>query len=290
MWGSLTAALVMTILVPMVLGTGGEASAQGPQVPQVFEAAGDSPVDIQPTVDAFRNALGTDNASGPPAASGRREINWDGVPDNFSAPNELPPNFFNVNVPRGVVFFTPGVGFQVSADNDNPTRTPVEFENLAPGLSRIFRTFSPQRLFTALESPTVEILFFVPGTRTQATTTGFGAVFTDVNLLGTTKIEYFDINGALLFSRVVRNAPDRDETLSFLGVVFRDPGVQVYLVRITSGTVPFANRPGTNAPVVDGADDGRRDAGVRDAGEASVEIVDRVVMDDFIYGEPRRLP
>ena len=36
--------------------------------------------------------------------TGRREVNWDGVPDNFSEPNNLPPNFFNVNSPRGMVF------------------------------------------------------------------------------------------------------------------------------------------------------------------------------------------
>jgi hypothetical protein len=77
--------------------------------PQVFEASGVTPADIQAAVDAFRNFddFGTNNGVGGTFPTGRREINWDGVPDAFSAPNLLPANFFNSNSPRGVVFFTP---------------------------------------------------------------------------------------------------------------------------------------------------------------------------------------
>src|SRR5512143_2732572 len=150
--------------------------------PVVFEASGASPADIQAAVDAFRAFLGALNPNVPGSfADGRREINWDGVPDAFSAPNNLPANFFNNNSPRGVVFFTPGTGFQVSADSDNPTNTPVRFGNIHPIFPDIFSTFSPQRLFTALGSNIVEILFFVPGHPTGATVEGFGSVFTDVN-------------------------------------------------------------------------------------------------------------
>src|SRR5947199_6796930 len=124
--------------------------------PEVFEASGATPADIQTAVDAFRNFLGDNNGVGGTFPTGRREINWDGVPDGFAAPNNLPANFFNSNSPRGVVFFTPGSGFQVSADSDNPTNTPIEFENLRPGASKKFRTFSPQRLFSAVDSTTME--------------------------------------------------------------------------------------------------------------------------------------
>src|SRR5919205_4678139 len=76
--------------------------------PQVFQAAGPNPATIQGTVDAFRNALGTLNANEPGSrGSGRREINWDGVPDEFSDPNPFPPDFFNANLSgraRGVKF------------------------------------------------------------------------------------------------------------------------------------------------------------------------------------------
>jgi hypothetical protein len=227
--------------------------------PVVFEAAGSTSADIQGAVDEFRSFLGANNGVGGTFAGGRREINWDGVPDRFAAPNNLPANFFNMNSPRGVVFFTPGSGFQVSG---NLGAAPIEFDNLRPGASHKFAVFSPQRLFTALGSPVTEILFFVPGTAQAATSKGFGSVFTDVDRDESTKIEYFDVNGTLLFSRFVPPA-EGNETLSFLGVGF-DAGEEVFLVRITSGDVELA-----------GHKRGGRDL---------------VVMDDFIYGEPQPLP
>jgi len=229
--------------------------------PVVFEASGSDPAGIQASVDEFRAFLGplNPNVAGS-FPSGRREINWDGVPDAFSAPHDLPANFFNANSPRGAVFFTPGRGFQVSADSDNPTLTPILFGNLHPTFPQIFSTFSPQRLFTALDSTITETLFFVPGSATGATVSGFGVVFTDVNRADSTKVEYFDSGGRLLFSRNVLPGPTRRGSLSFLGVGF-DAGERVTLVRITSGNrVP--------------------------RGPSS----DVVVMDDFIYGEPQNLP
>jgi len=234
--------------------------------PQVFEASGAAPADIQTAVDAFRNFLGNpNNIAGPPSATGHREINWDGVPDAFSAPHLLPANFFNKNSPRGIVFFTPGTGFEVSANLVNPTFTPVRFGNINPVYPALFSTFSPQKLFTALNSTITENLFFVPSgtpgvnSTQSATVKGFGVVFTDVNLGNSTKIEYFDVGGNLLFSRNVLPAPNNRGGLSFLGVGFDT--ANVFLVRITSG-----NRI------------------------LKVPNLDVVVMDDFIYGEPLRLP
>src|SRR4030095_10557382 len=174
--------------------------------PQVFEASGANPADIQTAVDAFRASLGTNNGIGGTFASGHREINWDGVPDQFSAPNLLPPNFFNSNSPRGAVFFTLGTGFQVSANSINPTGTPVRFGNIHPVYPALFSTFSPQKLFSALNSNITETLFFIPGTTHAATSTGFGAVFTDVNADDSTKIEYSDVAGNLLLTRNVLSA------------------------------------------------------------------------------------
>src|SRR5678810_56182 len=111
----------------------------------VFSASGDSPAAILSAVDAYRSALGTLNPNVVGSfGSGRREINWDGVPDALSAPSNLPANFFNVNSPRGVVFSTPGTGFQVSA---NSGVAPIEFGNIDPSYPGNFNTFSPQRLF-----------------------------------------------------------------------------------------------------------------------------------------------
>src|SRR5213080_4901799 len=161
--------------------------------PEVFEASGATPADIQTAVDAFRNFLGDNNGVGGTFPTGRREINWDGVPDAFSAPNLLPANFFNSNSPRGVVFFTPGTGFQVSANLINPTNTPVRFGNINPVYPALFSAFSPQKLFTALNSTITENLFFVPSgtpgvnSTQSATVKGFGVVFTDVNIGTSTK-------------------------------------------------------------------------------------------------------
>ena len=231
----------------------------------LFEASGATPADIQTKVDLFRAFLGNpNNIAGPPSATGHREINWDGVPDAFSAPHLLPANFFNKNSPRGIVFFTPGTGFEVSANLVNPTFTPVRFGNINPVYPALFSTFSPQKLFTALNSTITENLFFVPsGTAgvnsTQpATVKGFGAVFTDVNLGNSTKIEYFGVGGNLLFSRNVLPQPTQRAAFSFLGVGFDT--AKVFLVRITSG-----NRI------------------------LKVPNLDVVAMDDFIYGEPQAL-
>jgi hypothetical protein len=228
--------------------------------PVVFEASGSAPADIQAAFQDFRDFLGgANNGVGGTFQGGRREINWDGVPDAFAAPNNLPANFFNKNSPRGAVFFTPGSGFQVSG---NAGVAPIEFDNLRPDASRKFTTFSPQRLFTALGSPITEVLFFVPGTARAATSSGFGAVFTHVTHDDSAKIEYFDVNGRLLYCAFAPPAEGR-ETLSFLGVAF-DDGEEVFLVRITSGDVELG-----------GSNRGGRDL---------------VVMDDFIYGEPQPLP
>jgi PEP-CTERM motif len=225
--------------------------------PIVFSAAGNSPADIQATVDAFRAALGTlnPNVSGS-FGTGRREINWDGVPNSFAAPNNLPANFFNVNSPRGVVFATPGTGFQVSA---NAGVAPVEFGNINPNYPNLFEPFSAQRLFTALDSTVTDVSFFIPGSTTPAFTTGFGAVFTDVDLANTSSLQFFGPGGSALADPFPVPNASGDETLSFLGVLF-NAGELVSKVRVTSGNQALSAANTAN---------------------------DVTVLDDFIYGEPR---
>src|SRR5690349_9256637 len=96
------------------------------QAQTVRQASGLSTADIQGAVDAFRADLGgANNGAGGTFTTGRREINWDGVPDQFSAPNNLPANFFNTTSSRGLVLATPGTAFQVSAKAGNATSTAV---------------------------------------------------------------------------------------------------------------------------------------------------------------------
>ena len=231
--------------------------------PVVFSTAGADAADIQSTVDDFRDFLGDLNPNVVGSFSdGRREINWDGVGDADADPNPFPPNFFNDPVdgsPRGVVLFTPGTSLLVSANAENPTNTEVEFGSFKRRFAREFATFSPQRLFSAVDDTVVEILFFEPGTGNGATVSGFGAVFTDVDRDDNTKIEYLDKNGNLLFSQFVEPGTERRESLSFLGVSF-DAGEEIFLVRITSGDRSISGKKRGK---------------------------DEVVMDDFIYAEPQ---
>ena len=215
-------------------------------------ASGATPADITAAVNAFRADIGgANNGATAPAASGRREVNWDGVPDNLADPNPFPAGFFNVNSPRGLQYDTPGTGFLVSAKAVNPTATPVRFNNPE------FQAFSQERLFAPVGSNTYDSHFFVPGTGTQATTSAFGAVFADVDVTGSSKIEYFDSAGALLDTVVVPASPNGG--LSFAGESF-NAGERVARVRVTSGTTTTL----TSDP----------------AGQ------DAVAQDDFIYGEP----
>src|ERR1051325_1739523 len=80
-------------------------SATGFAAPVVRQGSRATAAAIQAIVDTFRADLGgANNGVGGSFTNGRREINWDGVPDNFSEPNNLPTNFFNVNTPRGILF------------------------------------------------------------------------------------------------------------------------------------------------------------------------------------------
>jgi hypothetical protein len=225
----------------------------------VFEAAGPDAAAIASTRDAFRAAIGGGAVVGANGSFGglRREINWDATPEPFSDPNLMPGNFFNVNSPRGVVLSTPGTGFLVSANAGGGT--PVLF-----GFGSDFQAFSAQKLFTAVNSNVTDVNFFTPGTNIAATTNAFGLVFTDVEIAGLTKIEFFDENDSLIFTHDAMVAGNQG--LTFLGGI-ADSGEQISRVRITSGL---------NTIVSNGALGNPND--------------DVVVMDDFIYGEPVSVP
>ena len=230
------------------------------QAQLVRSATGVDAASITAARDQFRVDLGGGTVPGANGSFGgmRREINWDGVPAGFSAPNNMPANFFNVNSPRGAVFSTPGSGFQVSG---SPTDgVPIEFGNIDATYPGTFGTFSAQRLFTPLGSNIMDVNFFVPGTNTPALTTGFGAVFTDVDVANTTSIQLFNSANVSLGTFFVP-ATLGSETFSFLGISFATPTIA--RVRITLGNAVLA-------------------AGVTDNGTTR----DLVVMDDFIYGEP----
>jgi hypothetical protein len=161
-----------------------------------------------------------------------------------------------VNSPRGVVFSTAGTGFQTSA---NAAVGSIEFDNINPGYSGIFQTFSPQRLFTSLNSNIFDVNFFVPGSTTAALTRGFGAVFTDVDLTNTTSITLFDANNASLGTFFAQTS---NTGLSFLGISYASSVIS--RVRVTMGNAALG-------------------AGVNDSNGNPIDLV---VADDFIFAEP----
>src|SRR5687768_1531889 len=255
--------LILSAVSAISLGLSSLAAA----TPVVRSAGGDAtPASITGARDQFRLDLGGGTVAGPNGSFGdaRREINWDGTPDGFSAPNNLPGNFFNVNSPRGAEFSTPGTGVQVSA---NSGVAPVEFDNINPSYSSTFGVFSSQRLFTGVNSNTVDVSFFLPGTTTPALVSGFGAVFTDVDLTSSTKIEFFDSANASLGSYAVPVGTVGSESLSFLGVSFTE-GPIISHALITSGNTALGAGINDGSPL--GPDD----------------VVDVVAMDDFIYAAP----
>jgi PEP-CTERM motif len=223
----------------------------------VFESSGADAAAITATRDAFRVAVGGGTVAGANGSFGglRREINWDGVPNAFADPALMPANFFNANSPRGVVFSTPGSGFLVSANAG--AGSPVLF-----GFPVDFAAFSAQRLFTAVNSNTTDVHFFVAGTAAVASTSAFGAIFTDVEVADTTKMEFFDESGALFLTRSVQVSGNQG--FSFLGAQVSNGSIS--RVRITSGLNTIAAN-----------------------GQLGNPNDDVVVMDDFLYAEPAAL-
>jgi hypothetical protein len=242
-------------------------SAKEVDTPIVFQAAGPNAASIQSMVDQYRLALGNPNGNNAgPLAAGRREINWDGGGNNnTTSPGPTPFDVF-LNT-RGARMTTPGSGFVQAPPSGIADLTGN------PSYADIFKTFSPLRLFAALDSNVTKVTFFIPGSNgaIPATTRGFGAVFTDVDQpdgvrdfgshdAPSTFIQFFDVYGKLIYSSAVPPSPG-DGSLSFFGVLFED--ARIARVRIVTGNDEL------------GKDDTRR----RDV----------VVMDDFLYGEPQAI-
>jgi hypothetical protein len=214
-------------------------------------------------VAAFRTTLGDPNNGNNdgPLPTGRREINWDGGGNPNGSPSGPTLTAFQN---RGVTFSTPGSGFQQA-----PISTGIGNLSDVFGVdySNTFQTFSPVRLFVPVESNVTEGVFSIAGTNglIPGGTSAFGAVFTDVDLAGSTKIELFGLSGDLLASVDVLPAPGNGE-LSFLGIIL-DPSEELaHRVRITTGTDAL---------------------GVADNPTAGVDVV---AMDDFIFAETQEVP
>jgi hypothetical protein len=256
------ARLVIAIAIGFLAMTFGLPASHGATL---FTDTGVAPADIQGTVDAFRAALGNpNNGNAPgPLTSGRREINWDGGGSDATATNAGALNAFRNT--RGAQFLTPGTGFvQAPASGGANGGLATLFAN--PSYATSFQAFSPVRLFAPLGSNVTEAVFSIPGTNgaVPAAVTSFGAVFSDVDLAGSTLMRFFDHAGELILSVDVPELAG-DGTLSFVGVLLD----------------PF--RPATRIEIVTG----NTALGPTDNPGGGLDVV---VMDDFIFAEPRGIP
>ena len=240
--------------LPLRAVPAGDGAGSTTSRPEVFEGA----CDIAGALATFRDALGTINPNQPGSfPAGRREINWDAVPAQFTNTDDFPADFFNqpvVGRARGVVFSTPGTGFRTSDNN---------FADLNPSYADEFDFFSPARTFQAVGDNRTVVDFFVPGSSTPALSTGFGVVFSDIEHPGSGKLRLFDADGRSLGTY---HAPPCPGGISFVGVKFPQPVVA--RVEIISGK-------GALGPE-------SFDVSSRNHGPSR----DLAIMDDFIYGEP----
>ena len=271
--------LCFAFLFTVVFGSSPNAHAQIARTAVGADAAA-----IQTTVDQFRADLGISNGVGPCNGTtclpgvGRREVNWDGVGDAASSPNVFPGDFFNQATGgpagriRGIEFSTTGT-FEVSADSDSDgdgTPGPVAtlFGNHSPDNADDFAAFSAERIFGIVGSNELDVTFSLPGSPdVPALVKGFGAVFTDVELAGATKLEFFDGNDQLIHTEnalAFATGPSGEslDSFSFVGVSFDDAVVS--RVHITNGGF--------------------------DLNLVQIGLNDSVAMDDFIFGEPISIP
>lgn len=215
---------------------------------------------IGPAFETFLGALGAaNNGNGPGTIGGRREINWDGGGATMASP--VPTPFTGFQNTRGATFTTPGTGFLQTPLTD------AALTGLQASYATSFLAFTPQRIFTPLGSNITDVTFSVPGSggATQATVSGFGAVFSDVDLAATTTLELFDLGGISQGVFNVLPGSGVNSSFSFLGVM-GDAGERIARVRITTGNSALG-------PV-----------------DQNGDTTDVVVMDDFIYSEPVAVP
>lgn len=224
------------------------------EAPVVIQSSGSITADV----DAFRALLGEPLNTTPGNTTGRREINWDGVPDSLSG-KDLPEDFFNplgASAPavrqRGLAYGGGSSKFRVSSNN---------FADVNSVAATQFSAFSGNKTFANISGKLWQVSFQVPGQSIAAGTKGFGAVFSDVDESNSTSLEFF--NGSKNLGKFFVPPHDATTSFSFLGVYFKDTE------RITKVVVSHS--------------------GFLADGQADISengTVDQIVMDDFIYGEP----
>jgi hypothetical protein len=214
--------------------------------------------DVDPHIPEFGAAIGAvDNKSetGLHAATGRREINWDGVPTPFLNSDTFPAAFFNVNAPRGAIYEAEGgTGLRVSDNN---------FGDVNPSYATELIPFSDPKMFAPIGTNRFELRFRIPGTDTAAVVQSFGAVIVDVDKANVSRLQAYDKDDRLIADVPAATRKDPDE-YTLVGVRFDRPAIA--RVVLTLGDTPIG-------------------AGIDDVTQGGTKDV--VVLDDLLYSEPQ---
>lgn len=219
--------------------------------PTIIAATGD----INASLDQFRQLLGDQLNTTTGLVTGRREANWDGVPEQLLG-QKLPSDFLNpvgeqaaVSNQRGLIYSTAG-NFQVSKNN---------FATINPAATSQFSSFSGEKSFANVSGSLWDVEFQVAGKSEAAFVRGFGIVFSDVDLPNSTSMEFFSEQRSLGKYFVPAK---QGSNFSFLGVYFKNE-------KVTRITVAHDSH----------LDQGQKD--ISDNGPA-----DLVTMDNFLWNEP----
>ena len=212
---------------------------------------------INDKLDAFRHLLGDQLNTTTGVTGGRREINWDGVPDSMVG-KPLPGNFFNPTEVGAPVARQRGLAYSAGGEFRISNANFVEVNNQA---SAQFSAFSGNKTFANISSNLWEVGFEVAGQARTAAVKGFGAVFSDVDLANSTSLEFF--NGTKSLGKFFVPAHDGTSSFSFLGVYFKNAE------RVTKVKVSH---------------DGFLTQGQKDISDGGPN--DLIVLDDFLYSEP----
>lgn len=213
---------------------------------------------IENDVNKFRQLLGDPVNTVTGVTTGRREINWDGVPDSLVG-KQLPGNFFNpteagapVARQRGLTYLSGGGEFRIS----NANFTEVNSQAAAQ-----FSSFSGNKTFANISSNLWPVDFQVAGQQKAASVKGFGAVFSDVDLDNSTSLEFF--NGGRSLGKYFVPPHNAASSFSFLGVYFKNGET---ITKVLVSHKGFLS--GNSKDVTDNGPD------------------DLIVLDDFLYSEP----
>ena len=194
------------------------------------------------------------------------QIDWDGA----AVPFDLPFDFFNTNLPRGIIFNATDLKFAVS---NPPSGADDRFSSINAKAARDFITFSRPRLFTPTLDNVLGITFRIPGSSKNATVEAFGAVFVDVDKKRTTYIVAYDTHGCVITAIPVLPKKDGLSFAGFkvIGVHTLHEGIKEVPASVAKVVIKLGNRA------------------ISGTGASNFKFGDIVVLDDLLYSEPQHV-